>query len=761
MVHSSSIDGANNGSDIPMMIPHLPMPSLSRSRRVQQRQWFPSRTNVDLANQSITALNQLANSYPSQRDHQHRHRPLTSSTYAPSYAKQLPPSVAHRLQQRVYTAAARYSRSINNGTITNNGGTKSGDRNISDSSSSLLSSSADLSFSNIDRLSSHISAMNHYTSPPPAKLIIAANVSLPQVAGTAKLLDIVPAAIAATYADPSSLHRPIHEVKPARRAFLCAPDQYRLLLKRMHHGGMLSYTTTPMCVNGLFGVAKDGDSIRLIIDCRPVNALLVPSPHVALPTPDLITKFHVPLDQPLFAAKVDLSDYYHRIKMPSAWHRYFALPPVQAGDIGSDIGYSSDTIVYPCITTLPMGFSHAVYLAQAAHEHLIDTRVPLLSSRDRVRPPSSSSSSLLDSGQPSSADYLIDRTRHSVYIDDLNIYGIDRDAMSAAQQQYCTVMTAAGLPPKPSKVVAPTSSGLECLGVMVNGDTGEVGVSVTKLHKLRSDTLSLLRQGTATGDDIARIVGRWTWCFLVRRPSLAIFSAVYRFAMITRHRRHVLWPSVKRELHTAAMLAPLLYASIKVPFMPRIIASDASEVAQGVVAATIDHSTCVAISSAISRPGCDMSPLLSSTITSSNWRTIVSSPWQQPEHINSLEVRAALTSIRWSLSLPSSVQHRSTALGSSPERGHPISGWHGQRLLLCCDSSAALGSINKGRSSAHSLLRPLRTIAALLLASGVQLSIVWVPSAANPADAASRLFRIKTTKGGSERSEPVNLIISA
>jgi hypothetical protein len=234
---------------------------------------------------------------------------------------------------------------------------------------------------------------------------------------------------------------------------------------------------------------------------------------------------------------------------------------------------------------------------------------------------------------------------------------------------------------------------------------------------------------------------------LVRRPSLAIFSAVYRFIIITRHRRHVLWPSVKRELHTAAMLAPLLYASIKVPFMPKI--DRASEVAQGIVAATIDHDTCVAISSSISSPGVAMSSLLSSTVASSNWRTIVSSPWQQPEHINSLEVRAALTSIRWSLSLPSSVQHRS----------HPITGWHGQRLLLCSDSSAALGSINKGRSSSHSLLRPLRTIAALLLASGVQLSVVWLPSAANPADAASRLKqRSEATR---ESGEPVNSIISA
>jgi hypothetical protein len=47
------------------VIPLLPQPSLSRSRRVQQRQSFPSRTIVNLANQSITALNDLATSFPS------------------------------------------------------------------------------------------------------------------------------------------------------------------------------------------------------------------------------------------------------------------------------------------------------------------------------------------------------------------------------------------------------------------------------------------------------------------------------------------------------------------------------------------------------------------------------------------------------------------------------------------------------------------------------------------------------------------------
>ena len=186
MVHFSSLHHVNNGSDIPpMVIPHLPIPSSSRSRRVQQRQWFPSHNTVNLANQTITALNQLANSYPSQRDHQHRRHPLTDSTYAPSYVKQLPNATAHRLQQRVYSAAARYSRSINNNNGTINSGThKSGDRNISDSS--LLSSLSSDSFESIDRLSTQNTAMNtHYTSQPPTKLMIASNVSLPLVARTA------------------------------------------------------------------------------------------------------------------------------------------------------------------------------------------------------------------------------------------------------------------------------------------------------------------------------------------------------------------------------------------------------------------------------------------------------------------------------------------------------------------------------------------------------------------------------------------------
>ena len=261
----------NNGGIIPL----IHTPPLLKSRRSQQRQLFPSIPTVNLANQAITAVNELAVSF-----HSHSGSPTTPSStdsllpqsqqqpaqHIP-FVKQLPPSSAHRVHQRVYSAAQRYSRHLQqhiNAT--------SGDRH-EHSSSSFISSNL---FKDIDRFQqSHLQQAtepmnnNHYTSPPPAKLIIADAVSLPSAAGTCNLMEVASPSIAATYADPLLLLRPSHEVKLSHKAFLCQPLEYRKLLIRMKSGGMLSFTQTPKCMNGMFGVAKGDKDIRLIIDCRP------------------------------------------------------------------------------------------------------------------------------------------------------------------------------------------------------------------------------------------------------------------------------------------------------------------------------------------------------------------------------------------------------------------------------------------------------------------------------------------------------------
>jgi hypothetical protein len=105
-------------------------------------------------------------------------------------------------------------------------------------------------------------------------------------------------------------------------------------------------------------------------------------------------------------------------------------------------------------------------------------------------------------------------------------------------------------------------------------------------------------------------------------------------------------------------------------------------------------------------------------VVADRWSTIVSSPWRSPEHINALELRAALLSLHWLLSYPSA---------------------HSSRVYLLVDSTVALFALWKGRSSSPRLLVILRKISALLLASGTMLLPGWLPSAVNPADRPSRL----------------------
>jgi hypothetical protein len=199
-------------------------------------------------------------------------------------------------------------------------------------------------------------------------------------------------------------------------------------------------------------------------------------------------------------------------------------------------------------------------------------------------------------------------------------------------------------------------------------------------------------------------------------------------------------------------LLPLLEARLDAPFFHRAIASDASELAGGVVAAPLTpqlrdrlwplcssrhHAVHQALTNAqrlrfpdvrsfnnsldelrISAAEAASFDAFYAAVSSSPWRTIVAAPWWDEEHINVLELRAALLAVHWALSFPS-------ALSS--------------RVFLLLDSSVAFFSLWKGRSSSPALLLVLRKISSLLLAGGLSLLPGWVPSAVNPADAPSRL----------------------
>ena len=224
---------------------------------------------------------------------------------------------------------------------------------------------------------------------------------MPEEAGPAELLNILPDELKLKYSNPLNLIRPKNEQQPSKYTVMAEDGEYPLLIKRMHQQNMVTFTKEPMVINGVFGVVKDVTKQRLIIDARPANALFVESPPVELPTPDLFANFIIPDDKQLYVAKADLCNFYHRIKLPPQWHPYFALPAVRAGDVDAK-EFDENDMIHPCCATLPMGFSHSVYLAQMAHLNIINSRTSLQSTDQITR----------------NGEFELNRLRHCIYIDD-------------------------------------------------------------------------------------------------------------------------------------------------------------------------------------------------------------------------------------------------------------------------------------------------------------------------------------------------------
>ncbi len=372
-----------------------------------------------------------------------------------------------------------------------------------------------------------------------------------------------------------------------------------------------------------------------------------------------------------------------------------------------------DDLVWPCCTTLPMGWSHSAFLAQEAHLHVAESDTSLRAPDRIVR----------------GGDFRVDRPRHAIYIDDFIIVGTDADAdkVESMQHEYLAAMPRRGLPPKPSKTVRPSAHGVECVGVELHGTELTAGVAPSKIHSLVQRTRAFLSRGHCTGLDLSRLVGHWTWAFLARRGAFSVFNAVYRFIETAGGRVFDIWPTVARELATAMDLAPLLFSSLDAPWFPKVIATDASSSGLGVVAATVSDA---ALERMARCPPRDMGPevdrSLHPDLADARWREIVASRVQYPEHINVLELRAVTTAIKWVSSFPRCV---------------------GSRVVLWSDSTVVVGAVNKGRSSSYALLRRCRALAALLLATGVQLYCDWIPTEVNPADGPSRRYEFDSTLG--------------
>ena len=577
------------------------------------------------------------------------------------------------------------------------------------------------------------------------------------------------------------------------------PKEYAEIIKRLLCANMAELTAEraehPL---GMFAVWKEIDKIqRLIIDGRPVNEYFTSSPFEFTCGEDL-SRRQVKLGHLLQVAKCDLSDFFHCCEATDALKKYFGLKAVKAAllrEIGIEVPQEcvdSHGYTYPRLTTLPMGFGPSPGIAQAAHEavlygsagsgsELAHKLAPVVHPAARwsgVRVPD------VESPEASAP--------HALVIDDLLLFrqvalgravadeaaDEEDDALARSPEEVsarpavlqegtgdASVALASvlaryeqvNLRTKPNKV-RDYAAVQDLLGHTL--DHNVLRASSPRYAAIRAEVERITRCGWARPREVERLVGKITNVFLLHRPSLALFNAVYAFCHTEwpeRPRR--LWPSVQQELRDAVAVLPLVRSDLSRAVAEQLIQTDACDTGAAVVyTSSVAHGV---LRQECARPRRTMRPpegplrpwtaawdlgaAFTASVNPSDWRVAVRCAYPPKSrarhaHINEKEAGALVLAVRWA------ARSRRTRRC---------------RIVVQSDSAAAVCAFRKGRSSKPGMRRQCTKMAALTLAHGITAEFRWVPTDRNMADQPSRGFTtpgpcesgpsLKTSKGRSAR----------
>lgn len=527
------------------------------------------------------------------------------------------------------------------------------------------------------------------------------------------------------YVDPSIRH---------------CPRKYAEFCRMLHQRGLVEFHTSFKQQVGVFTVWKKNGKQRLVIDARLANLHFDQPEKVELATGSTFACIEVDNGEAIEVGGVDISDAFYHIQLIPELRPYFAPPGLKAMEIGDcggkGLGVGPHDVVYPCLRVVPMGWTHALWLCQAAHEHVVDCNPyldPELRCVDR-RP------------VPEMRNYI-----HTQYVDNFVAFSQESGKARALAEMVGAALNRHGLPTHDVEA----SKGMETLGWLFAADHPTVRITNKRLWKMRLATLELIRRGRGSGRLIERLVGHFTFAGLIRRGFLSVFQATYVFIRKHYAEEVDLWPEVQRELKWAAALLCLLKRDLSAEWSTRVHASDASLWGRGIVSAeremkdikslgrrsdrwrfNVDEEMLVPkgeiqsdlLNYQVSELSSDASVQLGSIgkrdslevpleFIGEDWKNVDGAKWERVESIPILEGR----SVVWLL------QHLARSQKNL-----------GKKHLLLTDSMSVTLALAKGRSSCSTMTRICRQVAAVEFMTGMHIHLRWIPSELNPADLPSR-----------------------
>ena len=539
-----------------------------------------------------------------------------------------------------------------------------------------------------------------------AKPLVADAIDLPSSRPTTNILDWLPPEDKRRWSSPDQLidSDAVAAVAPAtaRSKALGLRSEYIKTARRLLAAGMVRVTQKVRGRVSLFCVPKPENRLRLIVDCRVVNRVWERPASVRLPNPGDIASLIVPEDELMYVGKSDLSSFYYQLLLPEWACDWFVLPPLTR----AELGLPGSGAIELCFVVLVMGFSWSVWLGQTVHQSVVAQALR--------------SARMLPSEQSMVVDHFAPIA--ALYIDDAIVLSLRKQLGAALQQDMSAKYKEAGLPESLPKRVPVQLEPLDLLGVEFQPRTGFFGLAPEKAWRLLYATRAFLDRPRVSGRELAILLGHWIWAALVVRPALAVMCTVFPFCRLHWSRRVVLWRSCRHELTLLMGLLPLLRTNLRAPFAPFVLATDASSTGAGVCAADVSSSVQQRMASvlpALPTPA-EVAELRLSFPAKvfGRWRTWVQHRWRAPqESSGAAELGAYFLGVRRSASVPAAFE---------------------ARLLSLLDAANVIALLQRGRTSAHSMVRGSRTTAAWLLATGMRPIPRFCPTEYQPADGPSR-----------------------
>ena len=489
---------------------------------------------------------------------------------------------------------------------------------------------------------------------------------------------------------------------------------------------------------GLFCVAKNQREDRLIFDRRPENGTMERLRWARLPAGSCFCRMLLRSDQFLRGSGDDLRTYYYMLKLPDSWVRYNAVGRQVDRSIVAEFGRNPQIPHRLCFRVLGMGDLNACDVAQAVHEAVLR--------KHGVLDPANT----LRYGEHVPESDLWEGT----YLDDLLIaqritlpYDIPLDgsfeppAAQVNDQDFEQVIAAeaayeaAGLERAVHKAFR-FEPHFRAWGAEVDGVRGRVGAPRDARRQVWMLLFKVVTGGWCSREVLQKVVGYLAFVFQYRREFYGLQHHVYRYIAKMPDKKWVLLPGyILDELRSCALHLPFARWDMRREISSSLLATDATPSSGGAVDAPISEALAQALwkhaelkGEAVRLDGSgalewlaprpvEASRFASSVALCLPWRVVSSYHFRETSHINLQEARALRKEI--------------IRLAADPAN-------HNLVILALNDSRVVLGAFVKGRSSSRKLNGILRAMIPHLVVSGISLSLLWVETEANIADAPSR-----------------------